>query len=172
MAVKVQQVSSSLNSVSTDEIFFTKFENNGSSDLSVNGLVTPVDFTLPLPVGSDYLLQCISFVVSTDEAIDPGKFGNVAQLANGLDFSLNDKPPIKFLDNGDMLIISNTIAFNVAKITGVAVGIIFGQWDLTESFGGNTPRIYDNSLKITINDDLSALPYFRVSVHGVYFEDA
>lgn len=172
MTVKVQETNHYLRSVATTDTFFLKCENAGSPDLSVNGAITPVEFILPLPVGTNFLLQAVSFVVGADDVVDPAKFGNIAALANGLLFEINGGAVNNFTDNGDILLISNTCSIESVVFAAVASGVLFGQWDITESFGGNSARVYDNALKITVRDDLSTLPYFRVSVHGVLFEDA
>ena len=171
MTIKVRKLNDVLNSVQASDTFFLKFENAGNPNLAVNGSVTPVEFTLPLPAGSNFLLQAVSFVVGTTTILDPNNFGNAPSLANGVLFEMGGSPSINFVDNGDILLLSNTTSVESVAFGGTQSGILFGQWDLTESFGGNAMRVYDNALKITIRDNLSGVDYFRVSAHGVFFEE-
>ena len=168
-SVKIAQTNSHANGVNHNDVFFYHFQNSGSDLMNVNGL-TPVTFTLPLPIGSNFLLNSLSFVIVAEEKVDINKFGNVAALANGIGYSINGDQAGTIKTNGDVLLVSSFTNIESVRIGANTQGVIVGRWDFSDTYSGNCPRVFNNQLAITINDNLITLPYFRMGCHGVFFE--
>lgn len=168
-SLKLSQTNAIANGVNHNDVFFYRFQRSGSDLMNVDGL-TPVTFTLPLPANSNFLINSLSFVIGADENIDINKFGNVDALANGIVYSINGNQAGTIKNNGDVLLVSSFASISVVRIALRTQGVIVGRWDFSDTFSGNCPRVFNNQLAITIRDNLSALPYFRMGCHGVFFE--
>jgi hypothetical protein len=168
-SLKLSQTNAIANGVNHNDVFFYHFQRSGSDLMNVNGL-TPVTFTLPLPANSNFLINSLSFVIGAEENIDINKFGNVATLANGIAYSINGNQAGTIKNNGDVLLVSSFTSIGAVRIGANTQGVIVGRWDFSDTFSGNCPRVFNNQLTITIRDNLSALPYFRMGCHGVFFE--
>lgn len=64
--------------------FHTTLLNAGSPSMLVNGSVTPVTFSQTVPLGQTWYLKQINFLHGSTGTPDPGDFGNLAALTNGL----------------------------------------------------------------------------------------
>jgi hypothetical protein len=166
--VNINDVTQNICAIRSEDCFCVDFQHNGSTDMNVNGAVDSVEFRLSdLDDDQDILLQSISFVLAADELIDLTKFGNVAKLANGISFKAGDNSKIIYDNAGVMLISSNQ--FIAAAGVGVNIyTVIVGRWDFTDTFGGNAPVLMNSrNMKMIVQDDLSDIPLFRVSCHGI-----
>lgn len=173
--IKVSQTNVEVKGISSKDLFYAKFENAGSEDLRVNGSVTPVTFDLPLPPTSEFLLERVTFAIGGDDIIDLSKFGSIAGLLNGVTFIANagedDEIETSIKNNGDIFLISTETNVSSVRFVAETKTIVYGSWDFTDSYGGNAPRIKDNKLQIIVNDDLTAMEYFKVSAHGIVYDN-
>lgn len=172
MSINMNDVSTDIKAVRGEDVFCHKFKNSGSQEMSVNGSVTPVEFSLSdLPAGQKIIIQSLSFVIGADVELNLNQFGNVAELVNGVIFNCGGGV-ITIKDNSDIFLISSNWVINtVARLVGLDYTAIIGRWDFTDTFGGNAPVIVNaDDFKITVQDDLSGLPLFRVSCHGILVE--
>lgn len=173
--VTVSKTNPEIKGISTGDIFFAKFKNGGSDNLAVDGSVTPVEFTLEdLPIGSNFLMERITFLIGADDVVDLEQFGGIARLANGVVFQANgDTAGIEasatIQTNGDSILISSNVELESVVFGAIAKTAIYGTWDFSETYGENAPRILNNDLKIIVNDDLLLVDYFKVSCHGIFF---
>ena len=153
-----------LNLIRNHDIFYHKFTNNGSSNLAVNGSVTPITFKLEGLAVENIILNKIDFIYSTDEIIDVTSFGSVGALANGILINIDGQQVIKC--NGDVFLIGSDTNIHSVKITGVTTSIINGNWDLVSSFS-NGISTNKTDLYVTIRDNLTGLKFFELSASGI-----
>jgi len=170
--VKYENMSINANAIEANDSFYLKFKNAGLESLSVNGSVTPAEFTLEDLPSTDFLLQRVTFLIGANDLMDLAEFGNIPALINGVDFQANPNTPAvggsaNIKTNGDTMLIASNIAAQAVKISGVTKSLIYGTWDFTETYGGNSPIILQKDLKIVVQDDLSLMDYFQVSCHGI-----
>jgi len=176
MPVKYNNLQIDTNSVQANDSFYLKFKNNSSDILSVDGSISPVEFTLEdLPL-TDLLLERVTFLIGANDLMDLSEFGNIPALVKGVEFQANPGTPAingsaNLKTNGDTMLISSNVAAQAVKINGITKSLIYGTWDFTETYNGNAPIILDKDLKIIIQDDLSGMDYFRVSCHGIILHD-
>jgi hypothetical protein len=76
----------------------------------------------------------------------------------------------KIKTNGDVVLVASSTTVNSSQFASTARATIIGRWDFTDTFSGNCPRVFNNELSITIKDNLSTMPYFRMGCHGVLFD--
>lgn len=146
------------------DIFYYKFMNNGSSSLAVDGSSTPVMFKLEdIPV-TDFILNKIDFLISTDDSIDITNFGDVPSLTNGILFNIDGQQILR--SNGDVLLLGTDTSIHSVKIQGSTTSIINGHWNLVETFQ-NGVVCNKVDLYIEIRDDLTSLDFFEVSASGI-----
>lgn len=154
-------------------IFIDLFQNNGSSDLSVNGSGTPVVFEIPT-VPQDRIVTSIS-IFGRDAGIKFSQFLAINQaLANGLLIEIksddnvfsNANAPIIQTDDfrnkfcvspSDFVVdvFSNEDAFTAAFIPPAPIII-----------RGNTQFATPDYLRITVRDNISSVNYLEASAFG------
>jgi len=161
-----------INLIQTSDTFYTKFKKTGSDDLTVNGSVTPVEFTLEDLPNTDFLLQRVTFLIGADAIVDLEQFGSIATLTNGVLFSANGDTPIitaraEIKSNGDAILISSNVELETVAFASTKKTAIYGTWDFTETYNDNAPVIKNKDLKIIVRDDLLLMDYFKVSCHGI-----
>ena len=172
MSIKVQDLNTNVSAIDNTDGFYADFKNNGSTVMAVDGSVTPVVFSLTdLPPKQKIILQSIGFIIGSDEIIDLAKFGNVAELTNGILFESGGNS-LSIKTNSDVLLVSSSQTIFTAGEGVNTYSVIKGRWDFTDTFGNNAPIITDvESLKITIRDNIGDVPVFRVSCHGILIEE-
>jgi hypothetical protein len=161
-----------INLIQTNDTFYAKFKKAGSDDLTVNGSITPVEFTLEDLPDTDFLLQRVTFLIGAEELMTLEGFGNIAALINGVLFSANGDTPLitaqaEIKTNGETMLISSNVEIEAIRISGVTNSVIYGTWDFTETYNDNAPVIKNKDLKIIVRDDLLLMDYFKVSCHGI-----
>ena len=161
--------SSNLQMVRPEDIFYRKFTNGGSDDMGVDGSTTSVEFTLEeLDTNQKILLHEVSFVVGADEIIELDKFGNVT-LINGVLFTVGDKV-VTFESNTDVHLFSTEVHTETAGNGSNTISILTGHIQFKTALSGAI-LVESGDLKITIQDDMSGIEYFKVSASGVLIDD-
>lgn len=155
----------------------------GSSDMLVNGSVTPVEFFVEAPQDDDLYIIRLSFIV-VDVNMSLNNFGNIAALANGLRLfytdergevdiadSLQTNFDIVRLCSGNPSFGNTTNAFIANNVVGNAEGII-PVLDLKDTFGfrwglelknGSVQRI-----ALTVRDDITGIDAMNVIAYGFF----
>ena len=153
----------------------------GSSDMLVDGSVTPVDFFVQAPQAIDLYITRLSFIV-VDMNMTLNSFGNIAALTNGLRLfytdelgevdiadSLQTNFDIVRLCSGLPSFGDGTAAFIANNVVGNSEGII-PVLDLKDTFGfrwglqfrnGSTQR-----LVLRIRDDITGIDAMNVIIYG------
>jgi hypothetical protein len=172
MAININNTVSEIKVVRNEDTFCKKFIHAGSEAMNVDGSETPVVFSVSdLDPGQRVVLQSISFALGAAATFDLEQFGNVAALANGIELTCGTNTR-NIKDNADIFMFSSYYVLQSASpLLGDDYTAIMGRWDLTDTFGGNAPVIDNASdITITINDNLTSLPLFRMSCHGIKME--
>ena len=148
--------------------------DSGSTDMVVNGSVTPVNFYVKSVIGYDILINSIVMVISAT-TISNSKFGNLTALGNGIDIVLSEGG-------------GNTIIIEGGKTGGQVISesggkdndnYVLPQWQgnndaqfIIFPMGINVPnglrigRGTADNLRVTINDNLTGLDDMFVQVFG------
>ncbi len=141
--------------------------NGGSSNLNVNGSVTPVEFTITPPVGKTWYIHNISLVLE-DNAINFTKFGGILALTNGVDFKVKQNGLLEELltnikNNGEFYTFANQVLLESS-----AIDILVIQVNIKTNTGTTFKLINSTSdnFKVVINDDLTAINKFQIVVRG------
>lgn len=153
----------------------------GSSDMLVDGSVTPVEFFVEAPQIADLYIIRLSFIV-VDQNMTLNQFGNIGALANGVRLFYTDELgevdiAEALLTNFDFVRLCSgspsfgdgTTAFIANNVDFISEGII-PVLDLKDTFGfrwglelrnGSTQKIV-----LTINDDITGIDAMNVIVYG------
>jgi len=162
--IKIQHAKHNQLAVRNSDIFYVKFKNNGSSLLSVNGSVTPVEFILEdLPV-DNFLLTRVDYMISQDDIVDVKKFANRVALTNGLVFEIDGSQVYK--NNADVMLFASDSTLDSVKITGTTASIINGNWSPLDVYG-HAIICKKSDLKIIVRDDLTLVPHMEFAVSGI-----
>lgn len=145
-----------------------KVKNSGSSDMDVDGSVTPVEFMAGPGTGKKWYIARMILTIE-DESINHIKFGGLAiPLTNGVDIKITEDGVERTLAEG--LIKTNHEFYQLAydvTIKSATTDILAMRWTFTK--GGTFLRFKNSTsdkFSIIINDDLSALQAFQVIIQG------
>lgn len=171
--VKKLVVKASATSAPLGNIFFEKAENGGSSDLTVDGSVTPVEFTIPADATEDKVVSALAFrAVASGITID--KFLSLNNpLTNGILIEVkSDDTIFQF----EPILTTQDFDFEFAYGPGRSFDIIFasGNDSLVARFGPQNPFTIrsqgtfasDDYIKVIIRDNLSAIANIEFIAFG------
>ena len=153
----------------------------GSSDMLVDGSVTPVDFFVEAPQDADLYVTRISFIV-VDQNMTLNQFGNIGALTNGMRlFYLDELGEVdiaeELLTNFDYVRLCSglpsfgdgTTAFIANNVDFISEGII-PILDLKDTFGFRWGLEFRNGsqqkLVLRIRDDITGIDAMNVIVYG------
>jgi len=163
-------VESTINAIPATAVEYSGFalvNSGGSSDMAVNGSSTPQEFTFTPPASEVWYVERLTWMFNDNGSADPGDFAAIAGgLTNGVE--------IEVRSNG------NTSTQGLIK-TNIEVAQMFTEaaWTPTSGFMGgenvymgsvifrNSFRLSNSTsdyIKFTIQDDLSGLDFFKVTV--------
>ena len=161
--MKLSNTTTDQEGIRNSEIFYHKFKLNGSTSLCVDG-TTPKVFKLEDIAADDFIVTRVDFLVSSDTIIDIEEFAGLPTLTNGIDFAIDGTVNLK--TNGDIMLFVSDAGFSTARIGGLSLTVINGHWDLENTFQ-NGLIANKEDFTITVNDNLSTIKYFEVSVSGI-----
>lgn len=161
--MKINQATTELDAIRTEDVFYVYFKNNGSASLSVNGSVTPKVFKAEDLPFENFIVTRVDYIMSQDEIIDLTKFGQLTSLTNGLLFGIGN---LNFKTNGEIIMFATTSETSSIRIGGTTASIINGCWQVSDSFGNGIVTNKDD-LTLTVRDDLSTIPYFEMAISGI-----
>lgn len=153
----------------------------GSSDMLVDGSVTPVDFFVEAPQDQDLYVTRISFIV-VDQNMSLNNFGNIPALTNGVRlFYIDELGEVDIADalqtNFDIVRLCSglpsfgdgTTAFIANNVDFISEGII-PILDLKDTFGFRWGLEFRNGstqkLILRIQDDITGIDAMNVIVYG------
>lgn len=143
-------------------------ESGGSSDLNVDGSITPVTFSASPPTGKKWFIHSISLIIE-DASINFTRFGGIpGGLTNGIEFRVKEGGLIErtlgtFKTNGDLHIFTTDI-----RIDSAATDLLTLQANVKETSGTTFELQNVNSeiFKLIVNDDLTTINRFNVLIRG------
>ena len=143
----------------------TYLMNGGSSDMAVNGASTPVEFTYTVPENQRLALSRFMFFMETPTAMSSDQFGHLTALTNGLDIKINNTVILNYKDNIDLA----TCMFDLPGMPnlGKETRTIVGRWTLAKETGLPIRIGAGGTVKAIVNDNLSALSHFRITIGGL-----
>lgn len=153
----------------------------GSSDMLVDGSVTPVDFFVEAPQDQDLYVTRISFIV-VDQNMTLNQFGNIGALTNGMRlFYIDELGEVDIAEslttNFDFVRLCSglpsfgdgTTAFIANNVDFISEGII-PILDLKDTFGFRWGLEFRNGSKqklvLRIQDDITGIDAMDVIVYG------
>lgn len=147
---------------------------DGSIEMNVNGSVTPVNFDYIVPEGRSVDVARINIRIG-DGKVVPSKFGDIAELANGLLVQILDTDGSTVLQNfsTDQAAIKKTadfssLAANDVDISdGTGTQYVYIRWTL-ERIGRPILMTAGQRFRIIVRDDLTGLIEFRAELQGIF----
>jgi hypothetical protein len=153
----------------------------GSSDMLVDGSVTPVDFFVEARQDADLYVTRVSFIV-VDQNMSLNNFGNIASLTNGLRLFYTDElGEVDIADalqtNFDIVRLCSglpsfgdgTTAFIANNVDFISEGII-PVLDLKDTFGFRWGLEFRNGslqrLVLRVRDDITGIDAMDVIIYG------
>jgi hypothetical protein len=153
----------------------------GSSDMLVDGSVTPVDFFVEARQDADLYVTRVSFIV-VDQNMSLNNFGNIAALTNGLRLFYTDElGEVDIADalqtNFDIVRLCSglpsfgdgTTAFIANNVDFISEGII-PVLDLKDTFGFRWGLEFRNGslqrLVLRVRDDITGIDAMDVIIYG------
>lgn len=144
------------------------FVNGTSSDMAVNGSVTPVSFKIQPPIGEIWHIHKIAIDMAHGSAGDVGLFGDLAALTNGcqlnvytgttsVEYTVWQTSADIYMDFGNLQFIPRSGGGGAYGTLGVGK---FGD-------AGTVVRLTsDMYLELLVRDDLTGLDAFRMKAQG------
>jgi hypothetical protein len=138
-----------------------------TSNMAVNGSVTPVAFCAKPPPGARWDLYGISTVIVDGTSMDDGTFGGIAALTNGIVIRKLDGTSRVFANlksNGEMALFFE--AFIYADRAPSGVYSVRGRSNIVRTNGVAVRIASNEEFQIVIQDDLTGLTSFSAIIAG------
>lgn len=143
-------------------------ESGGSSDMNVDGSVTPVTFSAAPPTGKKWFIHSVTLIIE-DSSINFKKFGGIAGgLTNGIEFRVKEGGLAEvtlgtFKTNGDFHLFTTDIRLDSASTDFLTVNV-----NMRENAGTTLELSAANSeiFKLITNDNLISVDRFNVLIKG------
>lgn len=159
--------------VSTQSVYATlSFLNGTSSNLAVNGSVTPVVFTAQPQPTQIVFLESIQMLIADDKAFSINGFGGIPALTNGVLIEYQSKGILYNLktlfNNADIFsFFTANPPFIDRTILGASDSFYAGDWEIQHRIV--IDPAFNDFVRITVRDNLSGLANF--SVHAKTFKE-
>ena len=142
-------------------------ENGGSSEINVDGSVTPVSF-IAEPNTNKNLIVYRLLLVMEDASMSWTKFGGLTALTNGVDIKVTE-------DGTERDIVTDPIKTNRdfvwnaydVEIDNATTSVLRMRWTFQRA--GTVLTLKDaqsDNIKIVVNDDLTGISYFKATAQG------
>ena len=151
-------------------LFLKELSNGITSDMSVNGSVTPVDFFVQPPVDEVWYIAKWMLYLQDGKGFDITTWGSNGALTNGLDLKVEvNGVTVNQLDfpvkhNGDIARIAYDMQLHEF---GNGDDILTAQWSFTEM--GQFLRLdgaTNDKLIVTVQDDLTGITTQHIHIQG------
>lgn len=172
----LQDVSTSLNTSDAQDFIYKFLKNTaGSADMNVNATSTAQQiFWYGPSTGANTCVNRLLIMV-LDANIEPTTFGGVASLASGVIITAHDTNGTQLLDFSDGKPIANNSQWTYLAGTdapvldsgaGPGTDRVAVRWTIGRA-GSSLNLRAGQSIRFTIQDDLSTLVEFRAMVQGI-----
>lgn len=152
-------------SVDTSRAFSSKLLNGANDNMAVDGSVTPVVFGAKPPAGKKWRAYRVLVYLEGVNPFSAELFGNLPALANGTHNKLNGVIVTSWKTNRDMAL--EMYDLNSPVALAKEDRSFAGRWSFDKAFG--KPVLIDSEdggVELVVNDDLSALEAFYITVQG------
>lgn len=137
----------------------------GITNLAVNGSVTPVVFEAKPPAGKKWRIERMVGYLEGANPFSADTFADIAGgLVNGVDIKINGSLITNWKINRD--IASQIPVLTAPKALGKEDRTLAGAWHIHEAFGNAILVDENGGIQFVVNDDLSTVTAFFVTVQG------
>ena len=158
------------------ELYLYTFLRNGtgstSTDMHINGSVTPVNFKYTMPEGKAGIIARVNVHIQ-DGSVDPSDFGGInGGITNGVSlkvFDPDDTEIIDFMDGHPVVINSewtHQAGVDMFIHTGAGDDSLSVRWTLSK-VGASLYLTAGQYIQLTVSDDLSSISEFHIFVQGI-----
>ena len=140
--------------------------NASSSNMAVNGAVTPVSFSYIVPANKRLLVSRLMLFMQSATAMASDDFGDQTALTNGVFVSVGNQLSVTWKDNIDLA----TTMFDLPGMPnlGKETRTMVGRWTLTKETNGIPIELLPGqAVTAKVSDNLSSLNFFRMTVGGL-----
>ncbi len=138
--------------------------NGASSDMCVNGSVTPVDFKYTVPSGKQFVFQRLMLYMDDASVFDALKFGSLTALTNGVKMSVGGVELVTWKNMIDIV----TTMYDLAPYAHLArenKGCA-GRWTMSKSYGDSLLVQTGETVSALVQDNLGDLDTMNIRIHG------
>lgn len=144
--------------------------DGGTTEMAVNGSVTPVEYKATVPAGQIWYLSKLNIIISDNGTSDPTDFGSLSSLTNGL-LVENKLNGTRYQKTNMKTNINIVKAFGDAQFAGKGSGFL-NDANLYEGLWFHKPfekMIGDDGdeLIVTVRDDLTSLTFLSMTAEFV-----
>lgn len=134
-----------------------------NESLAVNGSVTPVSFFAKPDAGKKWHIHGISIYLEGATNFDALLFGSITALTNGVQIKINDVVLNTWKTTTDIATqVSDLLPVEALGKTGKA---LLGKCDVPKQTGFPI-LVDDRGIEFLVQDDLSLLTNFIITIHG------
>lgn len=143
----------------------------GDPDMVVDGSSSAKAFKYVVPANKMFILNHVHILLQ-DASIDPGEFGGIAALSNGLDFAVYNPADAVVVDftNGEPITTNSGFAdlsgARLAWFNGSTTDQLTFEFPLNH-FGGSMLLSTGYYVQATVNDALAGLDHFHMTLLGL-----
>ena len=158
-------------------------DSSGNPYMNVDGSSTPIQYSLIVPqgfhLGLTYINLLLCFPVLEVPDVSMNEFAHLDKLANGVKFEvlvggnlLDATAGYHWKTNSDLLTLSSAdVPLTVSQLDGDA-SLVY-HYPMTPSLATHAVEFLGGDfLRYTIQDDLSTLHSFRITLFGVLLPDS
>ena len=143
----------------------------GSHDMAVDGSLTPVVFSYPVPEGECAVIGRLMLYMSSSTNFSEDKFAHLDELPYGLRIEVNGTELTNWTNN---VHISHTMYDfgSGGDIFGKAAQSAKGRWTFSKAHAkaGGLLVTEGQEFKATVRDDLSDLDHLHLTIQGQRFD--
>lgn len=146
------------------------FKDGASIDMAVNGSVTPVDFKVT--AAFRMRLSSMHFEI-LDVATDPGLFGGLAALANGVAVTIHDENDVQLFDLTEDETVKQNADWGTLAGLSETESVIDSAGAKPDMWNINVGLVELNLIlepgwyvQVKIQDNLSLIDHFHGGIHG------
>lgn len=148
-------------------------DGSGSSDMAVNGSITPVEFLIKPPAGKVYILKRMNVVALAASWARADQYGGIA-LTNGMRILIRNDSITKFEYTLQNKILNwadwgRLAGSDVPTSGGVGHDALVVRWTFAKGTGKDIELVGDqgDELVVIIQDNLSPLEAHTITVQGL-----
>ena len=139
-------------------------DNNGGTNMTVDGSVTPVEFYIQPQTNETYMIARWMLYIQDTKGFNITSFGANGTLVNGLEIQMNGQNILDYTikSNGDIA----GLSYDMEVYTfGNDDDVLVARWSFYKA--GQNVRLTDSDrLSVIVNDDLTTISSIYIQVQG------